>query len=53
LAECDLPEVFYGKNMFIAAMPSKNVLIEISPIESIALSAFGKRDKYLRKSAEP
>lgn len=39
--------------MFIAAMPSKNVLIEISPIESIALSAFGKRDKYLRKSAEP
>jgi hypothetical protein len=31
LAGCDLPEVFYGKNHFLATMPSCNVMIDVSP----------------------
>jgi hypothetical protein len=48
LAECELPEVFYGKNMFLVTMPSKDLLLEVSPVQSISYSAFLKRDKYLR-----
>lgn len=53
LAECELPEVFYGKNNFFVTMPSKDLLIEVNPVESISLSAYLKRDKYLRKSQDP
>jgi hypothetical protein len=52
LAECELPEVFYGKNMFLVTMPLKDLLIEVNPVESVSLSAFLKRDKYLRKSTD-
>ena len=48
LAECELPEVFYGKNLFFCTMPARNLIVEISPIDSIALSGFKRRDKYLR-----
>lgn len=34
-------------------MPSCNVMIDVSPIDSISLSAFVKREKHLRKSDEP
>lgn len=44
LAGCDLPEVFYGKNCMFAVMPSKNVILTISPVESISLSHFMKRE---------
>jgi len=40
LAECELPEVFYGKNNFFITMPAKDLLIEVNPVESISLSAF-------------
>lgn len=52
LAECELPEVFYGKNMFLMTLASKDLLIEVSPVESISLSAYMKRDKYLRKNQD-
>jgi hypothetical protein len=53
LAECELPDVFYGKNLFLCAMPSRNLLIELSPIHSIALSGFARRAKYMRVNREP
>ena len=49
LAECDLPEVFYSKNTFMAALPLKNLLVEINPVQSISHSSFAKREKTLRK----
>ena len=39
-AGCDLPEVFYGKNKFIALMPSKDLIIEICPVEAVSLTSF-------------
>jgi hypothetical protein len=47
-AGCDLPEVFYGKNKFIALMPSKDLIIEICPVDAISLTSFSKRETYLR-----
>lgn len=52
-AECDLPEVFYGKNKLIATMPSKNLMIEICPIDAISLTSFIKREAYLKSTPEP
>ena len=52
LAGCDLPEVFYVKNCLYAAMPSTNVLLTISPVDSVSLSHFMKREQYLRKDKD-
>lgn len=52
LTECDLPEVFYGKNVFLCWCPEKDVLLEVSPIDSIALSKFTKREKFMRKTQD-
>ena len=46
-AGCELPEVFYGKNKFLAVMPSKDFLFEICPVESISLTSFTKRERYI------
>ena len=43
LAECPLPEVFYGKNYFFITFQEKDLLIEVSPIGSASFSAFKKR----------
>ena len=51
-AGCDLPEVFYGKNKFIALLPSKDLIIEICPVEAVSLTSFQKREAYLRTSAD-
>ena len=50
LAGCDLPEVFYGKNNFFALLPSSNFMLHVSPIDSVSLSGFKKRENYLRKN---
>lgn len=49
-AQCDLPEVFYGKNSLLIVNPNFDVLLEVSPIEAASLSSFLKRDKQLRTS---
>lgn len=49
-AGCELPEVFYGKNKFLAVMPSKDFLFEICPVESISLTSFAKRERYINKN---
>jgi hypothetical protein len=51
-AGCDLPEVFYGKNKLIAVMPSKDLMIEICPVDAVSLTSFQKREAYLRPSAD-
>ena len=51
-AGCDLPEVFYGKNKFIAVMPTKDLMIEICPVDAISLTSFQKREAYLNSSPE-
>jgi len=51
-AGCDLPEVFYGKNKFIAVMLSKDLIIEICPVDAVSLTSFQKRESYLRTSNE-
>ena len=43
-AGSELPEVFYGKNRFLAVMPSKDFLFEICPVEAISLTSFAKRE---------
>lgn len=39
-AQCDLPEVFYGKNSLLIVNEDQDVLIEVSPIEAASLSSF-------------
>ena len=51
-AGCDLPEVFYGKNKFIAVMSTKDLMIEICPVDAISLTSFQKREAYLNSSSE-
>jgi hypothetical protein len=38
-----MPEVFYGFNHLYVVRPSKDILLEFSPIEALSLSAFAKQ----------
>jgi hypothetical protein len=51
LAGTDLPDVFYGRNHVFITLPKNDFLLEICPVDSISLSAYAKREKYLRKEA--
>jgi hypothetical protein len=46
-----MPEVFYGFNHLYLALPSKNLLIEFSPIEALSLSAFAKQKALHKEKA--
>ena len=43
-----LPEVFYGNNHLYFINASRNLLLEICPLDSVGLSSFTKREELLR-----
>ena len=52
LSGTDLPEVFYGRNHVYCVLPTRNFLLEICPVDSIALSSYSKRETTLRSPDE-
>jgi hypothetical protein len=47
-----VPEVFYGMNHLLIAKPDRNILLQFSPINALSLSAFKKREEYLKPKGE-
>lgn len=47
-----MPEVFYGFNHLYIANPSKDLLLEFSPVPALSLSAFVAQQRMLRSKGE-
>ncbi len=47
-----MPEVLYGFNRLYITKPSKDVLLEFSPIEALSLSAYAKQNYLYKQNKE-